>query len=575
MDFLEWITLGLAFFTIVLVALIAFRLTRFKLPQIDAISEKMIRLESSIERLSRIEPLLENQGRQLREEMVLLRNEQLNRSTGFEQTLMQKLLQISAAQQEQLTGITRTNNEVTAKMTDTISLRLNELSKRLTEFEQSLLLKMTQMGSAQQEQLTQITRTNNEVVSKMGDTVTLMLGEQSKRSTEFEQALVQKINQMGISQQEQLGTITRTNNEVVSKMIETVDRKISELRDSVAVKLREIQEDNSKKLEKMRETVDEKLHKTLEERLGQSFALVSERLELVQKGLGEMQNLAIGVGDLKKVLTNVKTRGTMGEYQLGAILEQILSSDQYAANVRTNPHSQDVVEFAIRLPGKDSDGGCVYLPVDSKFPIESYYLLLEAYDTGSPEEIEAKRKGLEAAIKKSARDIHDKYIYSPDTTDFGILFVPVEGLYAEVVRRPQLLEVLQRDMKIVVAGPTTFAALLNSLQMGFRTLAIEKRSSEVWRLLAAVKTEFGKFGAVLDSAQKKINSAGSELEKLVGARSKKIINQLGKVDQMKPLESKKTRLIGAVNLLDDMNDEGEVNNEVDPLDDLIGQEDDD
>ena len=336
------------------------------------------------------------------------------------------------------------------------------------------------------------------------------------------------------------------------ELTETIDRRLNEMRESVALRLQAIQTDNSEKLEKMRQTVDEKLHKTLEERLGQSFKLVSERLELVQKGLGEMQSLAVGVGDLKRVLTNVKTRGTMGEYQLGAILEQILSQEQYEANVRTNPHSMDVVEYAIRLPGKDADGGTVFLPVDSKFPVESYYLLMDAYDTGLPDEIESKRKGLEAAIKKSAKDIHDKYIYPPDTTDFGILFVPVEGLYAEVVRRPQLLEALQRDFKIVVAGPTTFAALLNSLQMGFRTLAIEKRSSEVWKLLAAVKTEFGKFGGVLESAQKKLSAAGDDLEKLVGTRSRKIIRQLGKVDQMKPPEVKDALLPGGVGEDDDL-----------------------
>ena len=341
-------------------------------------------------------------------------------------------------------------------------------------------------------------------------------------------------------QTNQLTQLIRTNNESIATLGRTIDRQLQEIRETVALRLQAMQADNADKLEKMRQTVDEKLHRTLEERLGQSFALVSERLELVQKGLGEMQTLAVGVGDLKKVLTNVKTKGLMGEYQLGAILEQILSPEQYAANVRTDPGSQEVVEFAIRLPGKEGDGDCVYLPVDSKLPLEPYYRLQDAYEAGAPEETEIRRKVLEASIRRSARDIHDKYLRPPGTTDFGILFVPLEGLYAEVCRSPGLLESLQRDYKIVVAGPTTFAALLNSLQMGFRTLAIEKRSSEVWRLLAAVKTEFLRFGGVLESARKKLDAAGDDLEKLVGARSRKILKHLGQVDRMKPEEAEAT-----------------------------------
>lgn len=286
------------------------------------------------------------------------------------------------------------------------------------------------------------------------------------------------------------------------------------------------------RLEKMRQTVDEKLHKTLEERLGQSFKMVSEQLQAVQKGLGEMQTLASGVGDLKKVLSNVKTRGVLGEIQLGNILEQILAPNQYEANVKTKRGSNDHVEFAIKLPGKDDDGQEVYLPIDAKFPQEDYHRLQTAYDDGNTEAIEQLTKSLSQSIKKFAKDIRDKYIDPPQTTDFGVMFLPIEGLYAEIVRQTDLIEFLQREYKIIITGPTTLAAMLNSLQMGFKTLAIQKRSSEVWRILGAVKTEFGKFGTVLDKAQKKINEANNELDKLVTTRTNVINRQLREVQEL-------------------------------------------
>lgn len=394
---------------------------------------------------------------------------------------------------------------------------------------------------------TLLTRLEQVIRSEMSGART----EQSKSIAEFEKSLITKLSEISRTQQEQLLGITKLNTDTNTKMSESLDKKLDIVKVAVENKLKEIQNDNGEKLEKMRQTVDEKLHKTLEERLGQSFKLVSERLEQVQKGLGEMQNLAVGVGDLKKVLSNVKTRGVMGEIQLESILEQILSNEQYEKNVHTNPHSNDVVEFAIKLPGKDMDGSIVYLPVDSKFPIEAYHSLIEAQEKANISEVESANKSIDIAIKKSAKDIHDKYIYSPNTTDFGIMFLPVEGLYAEVVRRPQLLEMLQRDYKIVVTGPTTLAALLNSLQMGFRTLAIEKRSSEVWKVLSAVKTEFNKFGEVLEKAQKKIIDAGSEIDKLVGARSKKIIRQLSEVSELRPNESANILLLNTEDTEDD------------------------
>lgn len=288
------------------------------------------------------------------------------------------------------------------------------------------------------------------------------------------------------------------------------------------------------KLEKMRETVDEKLHKTLEERLGQSFELVSKQLISVQKGLGEMQQLANGVGDLKKVLSNVKTRGVMGEIQLGNILEQIMTPDQYAANVKTKSGSNDLVEFAVKLPGKGNSGQEVYLPIDAKFPQEDYIRLQDAYELGDSIAVDVCTKALINSVKKAAKDIHSKYIDPPHTTDFGILFLPIEGLFAEVTRHPGLIEQLQRDFKIVITGPTTLAAMLNSLQMGFKTLAIQKRSSEVWNVLNAVKKEFGTFGTVLKKTQDKLSSASTDLENLVGTRTRVMMRKLKDVES--PLE---------------------------------------
>lgn len=325
------------------------------------------------------------------------------------------------------------------------------------------------------------------------------------------------------------------NNAVESEL------KLEQIRATMEKRIAAMQEENAKKLEEMRATVDEKLQKTLEDRISKSFQLVSERLEQVYKGLGEMQNLAAGVGDLKKVLSNVKTRGIMGEIQLGAILEQILSPEQYDENIATKKGSTERVEFAIKLPG-DEDG-VVYLPVDAKFPADTYTKLVDAYDAGNPEEIDQAAKMLERAVKSFGKSIHDKYIEPPQTTDFGIMFLPFEGLYAEVVRRG-MVETLQREYKINIAGPTTMAALLNSLQMGFKTLAIQKHSSEVWNILGAVKTEFDKFGDVLTATQQRINQANAELDKLIGTRTRKIQSKLRNVTSLSEASSRELLEIG-------------------------------
>jgi len=313
--------------------------------------------------------------------------------------------------------------------------------------------------------------------------------------------------------------INLTNSDTADKLLRQVvmlgesnEQRMEVLRKTVDERLTQIQQDNGKRLEEMRQTVDEKLQQTLEKRLSESFKQVSERLEQVHKGLGEMHSLAVGVGDLKKVLSNVRTRGTWGEVQLGTLLEEMLSPDQYAANVATKPSSPaNRVEYAVRLPGK-KDNQCVWLPIDAKFPLEDYQLLLQAQEEGNIEKLAETGKALEVRIKSFAKDVRDKYLEPPHTTDFALVFLPLEGLYSEILRRPGLGELLQREYRVMIAGPVTISALLNSLQMGFRTLAIEKRSDEVWQLLSAVKTSFGTFGQLLDKTQKKLQEASNSLE---------------------------------------------------------------
>jgi len=311
----------------------------------------------------------------------------------------------------------------------------------------------------------------------------------------------------------------------------SVEEKLHFLTGSLEKKITDMQTGNEKKLEEMRATVDEKLQKTLETRLGESFKLVSERLEAVHKGLGDMQQLASGVGDLKRVLTNVKTRGVLGEYQLENVLEQLLTPDQYAKNVKTKPGSNALVEFAVKLPGKEDKDKIVWLPIDAKFPKEDFELLMDAYDKALPELVEEYRKSFIKGIKKNATDIYSKYIDPPNTTDFAILFLPFESLYAEVLRTPGLFESIQRECRVIITGPTTLSALLNSLQMGFRTLAIEKRSSEVWQLLGAVKTEFGNFGTILEKTQKKLQEASNVIDE-AGRRSRSIERKLRDVQEL-------------------------------------------
>ncbi len=342
------------------------------------------------------------------------------------------------------------------------------------------------------------------------------------------ETLVKTISELFKSQRDQLESVENRIKDLTGSNV----ARIEKLRSTIDDQLKYLQETNEKKLDQMRQTVDEKLQNTLEKRLGESFKLVSERLESVQHGLGEMQNLATGVGDLKRVLTNIKARGTWGEVQLGAILEQILTPDQYGRNVQTREGSQERVEYAIRLPGtNDEPGSGIWLPIDSKFPQEDYQRLVDAADNADEDAEKKATAALIRTVQNSAKEIRNKYINPPKTTDFAIMFLPTEGLYAEVLRQPGQIERIQQTFRVVIAGPTTFSAILNSLRMGFQTLAIEKRSSEVWEILAAVKTEFGNFGEVLTKLKRQLNAASNTIDQ-TGVRTRAMERKLLEVEQL-------------------------------------------
>lgn len=380
----------------------------------------------------------------------------------------------------------------------------------------------------------------NEVSSNIKN-MSDMINNSQNQAMNLQDVRLKELNEKFVNFTNETNEKLKSFEERMNLSSQITEKKLENIRETVEVRLTKMQNDNNEKLEKMREVVDEKLQKTLEDRISKSFKLVSERLEEVYKGLGEMKNLASGVGDLKKVLSNVKTRGILGEIQLGAILEQILSPEQYETNFPVKKGSRDVVEYAVKLPGNNDE--TVYLPIDAKFPVDAYNNLNDAYENGDSAEIESAKKVLISRIKSFAKDIHDKYIYPPQTTDFAIMFLPVEGLYAEVVRNG-LVEILQRDYKVNIAGPTTIVAFLQSLQMGFKTLAIQKRSGEVFDILGAVKTEFSKFASVIKLAQQRLDQANGELEKLVGVRTRAIqkkldsITSLSEEDTQKILETK-------------------------------------
>ncbi|WP_345811199.1 DNA recombination protein RmuC [Paraburkholderia sp. PREW-6R] len=400
---------------------------------------------------------------------------------------------LDSATDAQLHAHERLERQLRNDIAETARVSRSEQSGGFAHFQQTLAAQFTSMTTVQNGKIDAFAQQLDAVRDSLHAQALQARDEQGRSLRHFGDTLTL-----------QLGQLTEAN-----------DRRFAEVRATIEQRLKDIEANNSTKLEEMRRTVDEKLHATLEQRLGESFKLVSDRLEQVHRGLGEMQTLAAGVGDLKKVLTNVKTRGTWGEVQLEALLEQILTADQYAKNVATVPKSAERVEFAIRLPGRAEQGSAatpVWLPVDAKFPREDYERLIDAQERADPVAVEEASRALEARIRAEARTIAEKYVSPPHTTDFALLFLPTEGLYAEVLRRPGLTDLLQRDYRVTIAGPTTLTALLNSLQMGFRTLAIEKRSSEVWQVLGAVKTEFGKFGDVLAKTKAQLETVTRSIE---------------------------------------------------------------
>ena len=426
----------------------------------------------------------------------------------------------------------------------------SEVADGAERTEKSLLAQLAAVAAVQNNQidgfsrqLAELTAANERRLQELRETVDKKLGEAKEDARQGREETGASLKRFSESLNQQLATLQ-----------EASDKRLVEMRALIESRLDAMQKDNAEKLEKMRATVDEKLHATLEQRLGESFKLVSDRLEQVHKGLGEMQTLAADVGGLQRVLTNVKTRGTWAEVQLESLLEQILTREQYDTNVATRPGSAERVEFAIRLPGRH-DEGQMWLPIDSKFPVEDYDRMIACQDRADAAGVETASKAIETRIRSEAKSIRDKYIEPPHTTEFALLFLPTEGLYAEVLRRPGLSQALQRDFHVIVAGPTTLAAVLNSLQMGFRTLAIEKRSSEVWRVLGAVKTEFGKFGEVLARTKAQLQSVANTID-AAETRTRQIGRKLKEVEALP--EAQARGLLGAAAGSESANDtEGE------------------
>ena len=414
----------------------------------------------------------------------------------------------------------RSERELRAQVQTSAQSTRQEMTANFAQFQQTLAAQMTSVATLQNSQI---------------DGFSQQLVKLNQANAQQLEAMRQAIMQAALSgREEQAVALKRfgdTLNQTLATLTESNAQRMAEVRATLEAKIKELQTDNGARLEEMRKTVDEKLHATLEQRLGESFKLVSDRLEKVHQGLGEMQQLAIGVGDLKRVLTNVKTRGTWGEVQLEMLLEQVLTADQYAKNVETIPGTGKRVEFAIKLPGQDNGATPVWMPIDAKFPKEQYERLIEAAELADADGVATAGRELELAIRSEAKTIAEKYLSPPLTTDFAILFLPTEGLYAEVMRRPGLSDDLQRTYRVSISGPSTLSALLNSLQMGFRTLALEKRSSEVWQVLGAVKTEFGKFGDVLSATKLTLERAAKNIEN-AETRSRQMARKLKSVEAL-------------------------------------------
>lgn len=478
-------------------------------------------------------------GRDLREDLRLAREESHNAARDL--------------REEVSTGYKSTSDSVTRTLEGMANIQKTQID--------SMTKQLRDLAESNQRALDQIRDTFDVRFKALQESNESKLGEMRKEISDglktTSESLGTTIEGISKAQLVQLEAMTRQLKELAESNQGALDR----IRTTFDSRVRELQEGNEKKLDEMRKTVDEKLHDTLEKRLGESFKLVSDRLEAVHKGLGEMHALATGVGDLKRVLTNVKARGTWAEVQLGAILEQILSAEQYDKNVGVKAGSAERVEYAVRLPGpKDDPGTPVWLPIDSKFPQEDYLRLQDAADKADLEAIQAATDALARAIRVAAKDIHDKYINPPSTTDFAIMFLATEGLYAEVLRQPALVEDLQQRYRVVLAGPTTLVAILSSLRMGFQTLAIEQRASEVWRVLGAVKTEFGKFGDVLEKVKRQLESASRTMD-LTGVRTRAMARTLRSVEQLPDAEAAQILPMASIDSDDDELGSMEIDNE--------------
>jgi DNA recombination protein RmuC len=474
------------------------------------------------------------------------------------ETFSGQLSSFAQASGERLDGVRAESATGAKQLREEVVATLSSISETMVKTMKDLAAAEKIQLEAFSDQIVSLTKTSGEKL----DGIRAESATGAKQLREEVIASLNGITQATTKTMGELANLQKGQLEIMSSMIgklsDSSERKLEEVRVTVEGKLQNIQIDNAKQLDQMRQTVDEKLQSTLEKRLGESFKIVSERLEEVHKGLGEMQTLAAGVGDLKKVLTNVKTRGTWGEIQLGALLEQVLNPDQYATNVATKDSSERV-EFAVKLPGRDTDKEEVlWLPIDAKFPLEDYQRLIEAQEKADIEGVEVAGKQLENSVKKCAGSICEKYLNPPKTTDFGILFLPIEGLFAEVIRRTGLTEVIQRECRVIIAGPTTLWSILNSLQMGFRTLAIQKRSSEVWNLLSAIKTEWTKYGDVLDKVHQKLNQASETIDK-VRTRSRVIGKKLKDVQELPASEA---MALISQNLLEDDEDDVEIDSKL-------------
>jgi DNA recombination protein RmuC len=558
--------------------------------QLEQIAERVTRLEELTERrltdfVTRIDEQHETLQRdlvskhdQIRTEAAENRQKQRDEIglalKNFNDSLLNRLDSFSAATGENLTRLTNSTEQQLVRVRATFDERMGQLGTDLTSRHDQLRDEANRNRAQHREEiatrlkeshetlirtLTEIQGSQNEQIQAFREQLDRMTRSGEERFESIRRAIQERLESMQQGNAQQLDairltidgrskesheTLIRTLTEIQGRQNEQIEafrtelerltgstaERIEAIRKTLQERLEAIQQNNTQQLESIRLTVDEKLNETLEKRLGESFRQVSDRLEQVHKGLGEMQTLANGVGDLKKVLANVKMRGGWGEVQLEALLEQMLAPDQFERNVRTKESSRESVEFAVKFPGRDGDAP-LYLPLDAKFPLEDYQRLVDAFEAGDAELVESFGKDLERRIKACGKDIRDKYINPPMTTDFAIMFLPVEGLYAEVLRRPGLADELQREMHVMVAGPTTLAAILSSLQMGFRTLAIEKRSSEVWKLLAAVKTEFGKFGGVLATVKRNLDNAANNIDK-VAVRSRAMERKLRDVESL-------------------------------------------